>query len=284
MFVKQNKGKNVMSLFVIDEKLCNQDGICADVCPLKIIEFTENNYPFPGKAAKKMCIGCGHCVTVCPKKAIENIKIEAQKCTPIDKKLILTPEQVEHYIRFRRSTRAYKSSNVDPKIIEKIINVAAHAPSAHNSQQVHWKVMSGQDNIRKMVEKTIEWMNNLLKDSGRFEGSATLKHCVRSWGKGIDLVCRNAPHVIIVHSPKTAPSGSTDCTIALTHLDLIAPSFGLGTCWAGILNMAVLLWPKMKEVLALPDGHKYHGAMILGYPKYQYQSMPPRNSANITWD
>ena len=106
----------------------------------------------------------------------------------------------------------------------------------------------------------------------------------RSWGKGIDLVCRNAPHVIIAHSPKTNPSGNTDCTIALAHLDLIAPSFGLGTCWAGILNMAVLLWPKMKEVLALPDGHKYHGAMILGYPKYKYQSMPPRNSANIIWD
>ena len=59
-----------MTLFTIDENRCRQDGICADICPVKIIRFTEKKHPSPVKNAEKMCIRCGHCVHACPMKLL----------------------------------------------------------------------------------------------------------------------------------------------------------------------------------------------------------------------
>jgi nitroreductase len=37
--------------------------------------------------------------------------------------------------------------------------------------------------------------------------------------------------------PGGNPAASTDAIIALTHVDVAAPSFGIGTCWAGFVAM-----------------------------------------------
>ncbi len=272
-----------MSLFTINDEQCNRDGICADVCPVKIIGFKENEPPFPLKNADALCIECGHCVAICPKEAFENKNIGASEFSSVQGGLSLTPEQVEYFVRSRRSIRAYKDKVVDRETIEKILNIAAYAPTGHNAQEVYWSVITGKERILKLVETAVDWMNSMLEGGARFEGSDLLKHCVMAWGKGVDVVCREAPHVIVAHSPKENPTGDMDCIIALTHLDLIAPSFGLGTCWAGILNMGVLLWPPMQEVLVIPEGHKYYGGMMLGYPNYKYKLLPPRSKAKVTW-
>ncbi len=272
-----------MSLFVIDEKKCKQDGICASVCPLSIIISKKDEYPSPAKKAGDLCIGCGHCAAVCPHGAFNNNNIEPAEYPEIQKELLLSPEQIEHYLRYRRSTRAYKNKSVDRETIQKVLDTAAYAPSGHNAQEVYWTVISGENNIHKLVEGAVEWMRSLLEGNARFEGSDILKHCVNSWEHGKDMVCRSAPHVIVAHSPEMNPTGALDCAIALTHLDIIAPSFGLGTCWAGILNMAESSWPQMKKVLTVPEGHKFHAGMMLGYPKHRYHRLPPRNRAKIIW-
>ena len=64
---------------------------------------------------------------------------------------------------------------------------------------------------------------------------------------------------------------------------MAAPSFGLGTCWAGFFQFAATFWPPLKEALQLPEDHASFGAMMVGYPKYRYQRLPLRNDAQITW-
>jgi len=64
---------------------------------------------------------------------------------------------------------------------------------------------------------------------------------------------------------------------------LAAPSLGLGTCWAGYFTAAANFYPPLQEALALPQGHLPYGAAMVGYPKYGYQRMPPRNKPEITW-
>jgi len=78
----------------------------------------------------------------------------------------------------------------------------------------------------------------------------------------------------------TAP---TACTIALTYLELAAPSFDLGTCWAGYFNAGATFWPPMQEELRLPEGNVSFGSMMVGYPKFKYQRLPLRNDAKIMW-
>jgi nitroreductase len=89
--------------------------------------------------------------------------------------------------------------------------------------------------------------------------------------------------VVITHSPKDLYAAPSACTIALAYLELAAPSFGLGACWTGYLNLAANIWQSLKDSLKLPDGHESFGAMMIGYPKYKYQRMPLRNQAKISW-
>jgi nitroreductase len=76
---------------------------------------------------------------------------------------------------------------------------------------------------------------------------------------------------------------ATDCTIALTYLELAAPSFGLGACWAGYFMAAARHWRPLQEALPLSEGHIVYGAMMVGYPRYRYYRLPLRNEAQVTW-
>ena len=106
---------------------------------------------------------------------------------------------------------------------------------------------------------------------------------VKGWEAGMDPICRNAPHVIVTHAPKNNPAAPAACTIAISYLDLAAPSFGLGACWAGYFNTAATMWPPMQEALGLPEGDTCFGSIMIGYPKYSYYRLPRRNEPEITW-
>jgi nitroreductase len=41
--------------------------------------------------------------------------------------------------------------------------------------------------------------------------------------------------LVVASAPKEATNGMVDVTLALSYLDLLAPTMGLGTCWAGLL-------------------------------------------------
>ena len=86
-----------------------------------------------------------------------------------------------------------------------------------------------------------------------------------------------------VAAAENDPAAGRDSTIALTYLDLAAPGFGLGTCWAGYFMRAAGRWTPMREALALPEGHVTTGAMLLGRPRYRYARLPPRREPDISW-
>jgi nitroreductase len=76
------------------------------------------------------------------------------------------------------------------------------------------------------------------------------------WDSGIDSICHNAPHLLFAHIPSESIFGSTDAIIAITHFDIAAPSFGLGTCWVGFVEMAANAYKPLQDALALPVGRK----------------------------
>jgi heterodisulfide reductase subunit A len=57
---------------VVDEKLCNQCGICVDACPYEAIELEEEGGPWqPAYVIEAVCKSCGICAAECPTGAIE---------------------------------------------------------------------------------------------------------------------------------------------------------------------------------------------------------------------
>jgi nitroreductase len=195
----------------------------------------------------------------------------------------MTPEQVEHFLRYRRSIRIYKKRPVEKDVLERLINVARFAPSAINRQPVQWTVIYDCDEVQRLTGLAIDWMRHLIKEGSPLASAMNMESAVANWEAGFDPICRRAPHLIIASADKEDRMAPTDCTIALAYLEVAALAFGLGTCWAGYFNAAATLWPPLHDAIAFPKGNVNLGSMMIGYPKFKYQRLPLRNEVKVTW-
>lgn len=271
-----------MELITVNHETCNQDGICAAVCPAGIIELKEGA-PIPIDDANELCIRCGHCVAICPTGSLAHIDIPLESCTPIVKELGITVEQTEQFLRRRRSIRQYKDKSVDKAELNKLIDIARYAPSGHNLQPVEWLVLGDNAELKRLSGIVVEWMRWMLTNMPDVASSMHMDRTVVRYENGYDVVLRDAPAVIVAHAHKENRVAPAACNIALTYLELASTTMGMGACWAGYFNAAATTFPHMKEALDLPKDHQAFGSMMVGYPKYRYQRMPSRKEPKITW-
>ncbi len=272
-----------MSHFIVDEKKCRRDGICVAVCPVGILTRGEDAPPeaIPGFA--QLCICCGHCVAACPYGACSLDTMPAEECPPVQPEWRLSPEEVEHFLRSRRSVRVFKDVAVGEGRLARLIRTARYAPSGRNSQPVRWLVISGREPVRALAGHVIDWMRSICAARPEVGRALALDRLVDAWDAGGDMICRAAPHLIVAHAPKDDVTAPSACTLALAYLELAAPSHGLGACWAGYLHRAALHWPPLQQALALPAGDVFNGALLVGEPRYRYHRLPARREPAITW-
>jgi nitroreductase/NAD-dependent dihydropyrimidine dehydrogenase PreA subunit len=273
-----------MSLFVINEDQCTCCGICAEACPAKIIELGEQkSFPLPVADTDIRCIDCGHCVAICPHGALNHRSMAHEECPSVRKKWLLDPEQAKHFLRTRRSIRNYQQRSVERETLTKLIEIAAYAPTGHNSQTVNWRIILDTEQVGKLTGLVIDWMRNMQQESPQLAKSMNLDSVISAWENGTDRVCRSAPHIILAHAHQKDRFAPISCPIALTYLELSAPSFGLGTCWGGYFNAAARAWGPLQEALGLPAGHQTFGVLLVGYPKYSYYRLPLRKKPQLSW-
>jgi nitroreductase/NAD-dependent dihydropyrimidine dehydrogenase PreA subunit len=273
-----------MSVFTVDDAKCTRCGICMEECPPRIIEMLDPKAMpsvIPDQAER--CITCGHCVAVCPFAAIGLKAMRPEDCETVSKELLPTAEQVEYFLKSRRSIRIYKEDRVPHAVLTKLIDIARYAPSGHNAQPVQWLIVEDPKEVRKLASLVVDWMNLLNRKSPRLMEQFHFDIFVNAWQRGEDRVLWGAPHVIVAHAPKDTALAQENCAIALTYLELAAYSQGLGTCWAGYLLAAASSFPAIINALALPGGHRCFGAMMVGYPKYEFKRIPLRNEPSIIW-
>ena len=268
----------------VDERKCKADGICVDVCPLGIIEIREGKrVPTPTDEAADLCIACGHCVAVCPHGAMSLDVMAPEDCPPLHRDMILSPGQAEHLLRSRRSIRVYREEPVEKEKIQRLVETARYGPSGHNAQPVEWLVIQKSGDVRALAGLTVDWMRHVFGQNPDLGRAMLFERIIRAWDEGRDTVCRGAPHLVFAFGDEANPVVPASCTIALASLELAAPSFGLGACWAGYLQAAAAQWPPLREALGLPEEKASQGAMMLGYPKYRYKRLPLRKDPPVTW-
>jgi len=267
----------------INNRRCTRCGLCATACPLGIIRLPEGEQPRYVADGATRCILCGHCVAVCPDNALEIEDAHLDPAVYEAGGAEIAPERLAAYLRMRRSVRNYRDAPVDHGTIERLLDIVRYAPTSGNSQSIRWLVVHNTDEVRRLTGLAVDWMRTVMVSDAPFNAYFNFEGIVRSWDKGNDPVCRKAPHLVVAYAHKGSLVAETDAVIALSHLEIIAPSFGLGTCWAGFFQLAASQWEPLRTALDLPVDHLPIHAMMLGYPLLRYQRPPKRNPATITW-
>lgn len=271
-----------MSFITIDENLCRKDGLCAQVCPFRLLALeVGETFPKTVPGARERCIHCGHCQAVCPHGAL---RLQGQELGPaFEARLLPDFDQLRQLVRGRRSIRFYKDKAVDRQLLERCIDLAHYAPTARNSQQIGWLVVDDKEEVRGLTEHAFDWMRDLRDTGDPLADAYGVQGLIKAWEKGYDGILRGAPSLVATYGPADYRLAQMDSTIYLTTFELIAFSRGIGTCWAGFFQIAASRWPPLQQALGLPEGQELTAAMMVGYARVQYQRLPERQPAKIIW-
>lgn len=270
-----------MGLLIIDTDKCKRDGFCVRDCPATIIRLPDKGFPEIVPGFEAACLDCGHCVAVCPHDALSHVRIPIAQSPSILEELRINEAQAVQFLRSRRSVRHFLDKPVEKEKIQRLVEVARYAPTGANSQMVEWVVLNDKSRIREIAGLTVDWLREIIKNPQVVAASPYLPLAVAAWDAGNDTVLRNAPALITAMAPKEAMNGLVDLTLALSYLDLFAPALDLGTCWAGLLQGAMLYSPAVKAAAGIPKSYPNHYPIMLGYPEFKFHRLPERKTPKI---
>jgi nitroreductase/NAD-dependent dihydropyrimidine dehydrogenase PreA subunit len=275
---------NPMGLLKIDKNSCKKDALCVRECPTVIIHLGANGFPEIIAGGEAACLGCGHCVAVCPYGALSHARITIQSSPAIKDELRIDENQAAQFLRSRRSIRYFQDKPVEKGKIQRLIEIARYAPTGGNSQMVEWLVLSDKMQIREIAGLVVDWLRQVVKNPQIVAASPYLPLAVAAWDAGSDSILRGAPTLVIAMAPPAAAmTGMVDLTLALSYLDLFAPAMGLGTCWAGLLQGALVNSPSVKKAVGIPENYPHHYPLMLGYPDVKFYRLPERKTPKITF-
>lgn len=174
-------------------------------------------------------------------------------------------------LKNRRSVRDFLPKPVNEKVIERILDAARWAPSAHNSQP--WRFILVNDlKVKKELAEAMakEWNKDLIKDGLSFVGREhLLKQSIKQIIKAPEIVvaCLTMEDMDVYPDKRRQKAEYTlavqSVAAAIQTLLLAAFTEGLGTCW---LCAPLFCQKKVKKVLKLPQSFVPQGLILIGFP------------------
>lgn len=270
-----------MLKFLIDVESCIGCGQCASDCPAMIISM-ETGIPVINQDLEGFCIGCLHCVAICTEKSVSILGHGPDEGLQLPGS-VPGPEQMELLIKSRRSVRNYRDANIPSEVIEKIVEVASHAPSGHNDRQLLYTLISDKDVVDELRIEAFTGLEKLVAENKLPEGMEMFLDIIDAWkNDGTDILFRGAPHLLVLSAQKESAAPLPDCIIALSTFELYAQSHGVATIWNGLATLTITeLVPSLKKRLQIPDDHTIGYAMGFGYPAIRYERTVERGMPQI---
>lgn len=260
-----------MLSFSVNEHLCTRCGLCIADCPARIIAMEEGGIPFITMDKESSCYRCQHCLAICPTGAVSILGVRPTGSRPLQGNFP-DPEKLETLIKGRRSVRRYKEENLEPELLQRLLEVAWHAPTGVNSRKVRFTVVDDREKLARLRDGVMAGLARLMRENALPEGMGFYADFVRSWEEqGVDVIFRGAPHLLIASVPQNVPSPMPDCLIALSYFELFAQANGVGTVWNGLAKWAINdLLPETRTSLGIPDDHLIGYVMAFGPPAVRY--------------
>ena len=257
--------------FTINQQACTRCGLCVTDCPARIIAMADGGFPAIAPDKEASCYRCQHCLAVCPTAAVSILGLKPEESLPLPGNYP-APAQLELLIKGRRSVRRYKEENLEPELLQKLLEVAWHAPTGVNSRQVLFTVVDDRAKLAVLRDEVMAGLGRMVRENGLPEGLGFFADFVRLWEeKGVDTLFRGAPHLLVASAPQAVVSPLQDCLIALSYFELYAQANGVGTVWDGLAKWAINdLVPESRRRLGIPDDHVIGYAMAFGRPAVHY--------------
>jgi nitroreductase len=162
--------------------------------------------------------------------------------------------------RDRRSIRKYKDTPVEREKIEQVLEAARLAPSWKNMQCWRFLVLTKPE-LKEAV------LSAFPDDNPGKKAIAMAPAVIVACGNPAESDVENGIDYFAV-----------DVAIAFEHLCLAAHALGLGTCWMGWYDEAL-----MRSKLNVPDGLKIVGITPLGYPDQEPKARPRKELGEIAF-
>jgi nitroreductase/Pyruvate/2-oxoacid:ferredoxin oxidoreductase delta subunit len=268
-----------MLQFVVDDAKCTRCGQCVLDCPSRIIEQAGDAAPFIRPENETRCIQCQHCLAVCPPAAVSIFGRDPTRSLTLKAGSFPDVETMITLVRGRRSVRRYRDENVDPALIQRLLAALSNAPSGINRRALTLSVIDDRAVMQRFRLKAMDGLAAIDKAGRAPAQFAYLMQAVPLWfDKGVDVVFRGAPHLLIVSAAPESVCPHEDVNLALAYFELMAQSAGLGTLWCGMAKMSMELLPELKESVGLKPGHYYY-PMLFGVPSFRYARTVQREDA-----
>lgn len=164
---------------------------------------------------------------------------------------------VAQAIRERRSIRRYRSDPVPEEKLNKVLEAARLAPSAHNAQD--WKfIVVREREIRRQLSAAVG--QNFLAEAPVVIAAVALN-----------------PESLM---PCEVPAYAVDLAIAVEHMALQATAEGLGACWIGAFNQK-----KVEAILKVPEKYKIVALLPVGVPDETPMAKPRKKITEVVcWE
>ena len=259
----------------INTSKCNGCLNCIKVCPVKVIEL--NDMKRAEVVRPDFCVHCAHCMSVCSNKAISADFPDSRLGREIASLNMPAAEQVKDLLLTRRSIRAYSKRKIGKDKIQEVLNLAAHAPTAHNDQDVKF-IVTGPDRADELEKLAHNYYKGLKR---RQIGIIT-----REAGFKILL---GAPVTIALYSKKSNRGNMNlslwNCLIAAQNILIAAHGMGLGGCYNGLSLMAYRKDPEVRKFFNIPNDMEIYMFVELGYPEQsiKYLNIIERKEPDIIW-
>lgn len=184
---------------------------------------------------------------------------------------MIEPQALFHLIRSRRSIRRYRPDPIPRETLDRLLDAASWAPSAHNRQPWRFAVIATPGAKERLATAMGE---RLRADRARdgdppdaIERDTRRSHDRIVHAPAVLVVCLSMRDMDRYPDERRASAERTmavqSVALAIQNLLLVAHAAGLGACWM----CAPLFCPDaVRETLALPADWEAQALITLGYP------------------
>lgn len=244
-------------------------------------------------------MSCGHCAAVCPSGAVQG-SVAPDHIQPARPQLRPSPEQLEELLRSRRSVRRFADRPVARELLQRVAQMAATAPSAHNNRSTALTVVQDRGLLAEVARFTAESMARVVRLASSRLTRPLMKAVLRRrmswidemlpamrvvlarWASGHDAILYRAPAAVVFHGEPRFVLADVNAQLALQNAALAVEALGLGSFYCGFVLAMAERDRRIGQALKLPPRHRILGMLAVGHPTVPFERNVVR-PPSISW-